>query len=254
MSRYIVLMPLLVSGCFAFGNDLAEQNRNRIISLQRMVMEQNERIDGLTSLIEGLSASLAELKSAQQHSSASVSESNETEKLIRDLGKMIDEINRKYVSREELSHLLRTGAETAPAKKGTASVTSQEKQTDTLSRMAPSKLYSEGVRLFVKKRYSEAKKRFLLTAQKGYKPAASNYYLGEIAYYTKQYEDAIFYYKKSAGLYDKAGYMDVLLLHTAVSLEKTGKKAQAKLFYENVVENYPGKKAASIARQKLKRL
>ena len=44
--------------------------------------------------------------------------------------------------------------------------------------------YSEGVRLFQKKRYDEAKKRFVLTDTRGYKPAASNYYLGEIAYYT----------------------------------------------------------------------
>jgi len=48
--------------------------------------------------------------------------------------------------------------------------------------------------------------------------------------------------------------MDVLLLHTAVSLEKTGKKQQAKAFYENVVENYPGRKAASIAKGKLRKL
>jgi len=123
-----------------------------------------------------------------------------------------------------------------------------------LSAKAPSKLYSEGVRLFVKQAYDEAAKRFTLTAQKGYKPAASNYYLGEIAYYTKKYDDAIFYYKKSAGLYDKAGYMDVLLLHTAISLERTGNKKQAKLFYENVVESYPGKKAAAIAKRRLKKL
>jgi len=45
-----------------------------------------------------------------------------------------------------------------------------------------------------------------------------------------------------------------LLLHTAISLERTGEKAQAKAFYENIVENYEGKKTASIAKQKLKKL
>ena len=254
MLRQLILISAAVSGCLAFGNDLAEQNRNRIISLQRMVMDQNERIDGLTSLMEGLSASVAELKAAQQHT-GTYTEDNETQKLIRDLGKMIDEINRKYVSREELSHLLGNGGKAITIQKGAGTSSgSAEQKENGLSKVSASKLYSEGVRLFVKKRYSEAKKRFLLTAKKGYKPAASNYYLGEIAYYTKQYEDAIFYYKKSAGLYDKAGYMDVLLLHTAVSLEKTGNREQAKLFYENVVENYPSKKAASIAKAKLKRL
>jgi TolA-binding protein len=233
----------------AFGDDLARQNQNRIAAMQRMIMEQNERIDGLTSLIEGLSASVAELKMAQQ-STPSGSESNETGKLIRDLGVMIDKINADYVSKDELSRILKGSKQTASvSKKRTKKVS----ESDTLLQTPASKLYSEGVRLFVKKRYTEAEKRFMITAKKGYKPAASNYYLGEIAYYTKQYSDAIFYYKKSAGLYDKASYMDVLLLHTAVSLEKTGKKQQAKVFYENVVESYPGRKAASIAKGKLRK-
>ena len=100
----------------------------------------------------------------------------------------------------------------------------------------------------------KAQKRFEITDAKSYKPAASNYYLGEIAYYTKKYEDAIFYFKKSAGIYDKASYIDTLLLHTAVSLEKNGDKAQAKVFYENIIENYAEKKSAKIAKDRLKKL
>ena len=250
--RQFILSVSLVSVCMAFGNDLAEQNQNRIAALQRMVMEQNERIDGLTSLMEGLSASVAELKMAQQHM-PSGGESNETLKLIRDLGTMIDKINANYVSKDELRKILNGKKISTSASKRKIG-NSSRLNNDKLSKLPASKLYSEGVRLFVKKRYDEAQKRFTLTAEKGYKPAASNYYLGEIAYYTKQYSDAIFYYKKSAGIYDKASYMDVLLLHTAVSLEKTGKKQQAKAFYENVVENYPGRKAASIAKGKLRKL
>jgi len=115
-------------------------------------------------------------------------------------------------------------------------------------------LYREGVRHYIKHHYSDAKKCFSVTDTKGYKPAASNFYLGEIAYYTKAYEDAIFYYKKSAGIFDKASYIDTLLLHTAISLDKTGEKEQAKVFYENIIETYPEKKTAQIAKSRLKRL
>jgi len=45
-----------------------------------------------------------------------------------------------------------------------------------------------------------------------------------------------------------------LLLHTAVSLEETGDKAQARAFYENIIENYKGKKTAQIAKERLKKL
>ncbi|MCF6205561.1 MAG: tetratricopeptide repeat protein [Sulfurovum sp.] len=252
----ILLRPLLfsvlfISAAMSFGNDLAEQNRHRIMELQRIVMEQNERIDGLTSLIEGMNAQIAELKMATSHRSGR-DENNETVALIRDLGKMIDEINRNYVSKKELQAALASGKAVSSDKTSSASKGEKGKDASLLSQATPAKLYSEGVRLFVKKRYDEAKKHFLLTAKKGYKPAASNYYLGEIAYYTKQYADAIFYYKKSAGLYDQASYMDVLLLHTAVSLEKRGEKEQAKRFYENVIESYQGRKSASIAKKRLK--
>jgi len=244
--RFFLPLLAVVSFASAFGNDLAEENRQKIISLQRMVMEQRERIDGLTSLMEGFSATLAQMRSSQKRY-AGQEEQNSTRKLLEDLGKMIDEINEKYVSRAELTRLISSkgvGGSERPVKA----------QADSAKKRTPAELYSEGVRLFVKKRYDEAKERFLTTAKKGYKPAASNYYLGEIAYYTHQYKDAVFYYKKSAGLYDKAGYMDVLLLHTAISLDKSGEREEAKYFYETIIENYPGKKSAAIAKKRVRRL
>jgi len=162
---------------------------------------------------------------------------------------MIDKINASYVSKEELQKILggKKIAVSKPAMK-------KQEARESFKGKSTAKIYSEGVRLFIKQRYDEAEKRFTITDTKGYKPAASNYYLGEIAYYTKKYEDAIFFYKKSVSLYDQASYIDVLLLHTAISLEKTGDKAQAKTFYKNIIDNYPDKKSAKIAKEKLKKL
>ena len=237
-----VLFPILIAtvGAHAFGDDLAQANRNRILLLQQKIAQQNERIDGLTSLIEGMSASLAQIQDSSP-------KETQLEQRVRLLESKIAKLETDSKQRHIASTQRGVKEKSAPKTKHTSTDAS-------LKAKAPSKLYSEGVRMFVKKQYDEAAKRFTLSAKKGYKPAASNYYLGEIAYYTKQYDDAIFYYKKSAGLYDKAGYMDVLLLHTAVSLERTGKKAQAKAFYENVAESYPGKKAAAIAKRKLRKL
>jgi len=253
VARVALLVSFVAVQGFSFtiGEDkLAKENRQKIAALQRMIAEQNERIDGLTSLLEGLNASVAQLKREQKRAFSHAGSDEEMTKLVKELGAMIDKINREYVSRSELRSMLKSGTGTAkPSKEVSAH---KEAKGGSLDSTAPSKLYSEGVRLFVKKRYDEAKKRFLLTAKRGYKPAASNYYLGEIAYYTKVYDDALFYYKKSAGLYDGASYMPVLLLHTGVSLERLGKKEQAKIFYENVTENYPGTKAASIANKRLR--
>jgi len=222
------------------------QNRKTITNLKRKIAEQGERIDGLISLIEGLNTSMAELKTTP--ASSSMGNGNDNTALLKELGVMIDKINNNYVTKEELQAALKG--------KYTPSSLSKEKssESNSLEGKSTSKIYSEGVRLFVKKRYDEAKKRFTVTDTKGYKPAASNYYLGEIAYYTKKYEDAIFYFKKSVGLYDQASYIDVLLLHTAISLDKTGDKSQAKTFYKNIIDNYEGKNSAKIAKERLKKL
>lgn len=216
-------------------------------SLQQKIMEQEERLDGLTSIIEGLSASLNTLQT--QNIEKENHNTEEKDLLLKKLVKMIDEINSQYVSKDELKDFL-----IKLDNKNSVQKPKSKKSLKVKEEKSPAELYSQGVRHFVKQRYNEARKRFTLTESKHYKPAASNYYLGEIAYYTKQYEDAIFHYKKSAQLHDKASYMDTLLLHTAISLDKTGKKEQARVFYDNIIETYPEKKTAKIAQRRVERL
>lgn len=229
-------------------------NSKRTLSaLKQHIAQQDERIDGLTTVIEGLSASLHELQMKRINTPVITDNGQSNDALLQKLAAMIDDINENYVSKEELQKAL---GNKPVSKKNTSkhAEKSAKQEKDSLQGKSNAKLYSEGVRLFAKKRYAEAYKRFTVTDTKGYKPAASNYYLGEIAYYTKKYEDAIFYFKKSAGIYDKASYIDTLLLHTAVSLEKSGDKAQAKAFYENIIENYSANNSAKIAKQRLKKL
>jgi len=229
------------------------QNRKTISKLERKVEELETRVSGMVSLIEGINTSIAELKvngAGVNSSSISSSGSGDNTELIKELGAMIDKINNSYVTKSELNKAL--GKKSSKPKvtfTKNSTVKKEETKNDSFSTT-----YSEGVRLYTKKRYDESEKRFILTDRKGYKPAASNYYLGEISYYTKKYEDAIFYYKKSASLYGKAEYIDVLLLHTAISLEKTGDKDEAKIFYNNIINSYPSKKSASIAKSKLRNL
>lgn len=232
------------------------QDSNTIASLRQQISQQSERIDGLTTIIEGLSASINELQIGRENTSSAGNDNASNDAVLKKLAGMIDEINQNYVTKEELQKSL--GNKHATVGENTAvrenTIKASKDTLDTLENESSATLYNEGVRHFVKQRYAEAKKRFTLTDTKGYKPAASNYYLGEIAYYTNKYEDAIFYFKKSAGLYDQASYIDTLLLHTAISLESTGDKAQAKIFYENIIQNYAGKKTAQIAKERLKKL
>lgn len=115
-------------------------------------------------------------------------------------------------------------------------------------------LYTKAVKYFNKKNYNDARDIFKKLDKKAYKSASTNYYLGEVSYYTKNYEDAIFYFKKSAGFSTESSFMHVLLLHTAISLEKEGNKKEAVIFYQNILDNYPNDSSVAIAKIRLKEL
>lgn len=216
------------------------ENKKTIQMLYNRITEQQRKIDGLTTIIEGQNREMLELREqleSQQASNMSSMDENSTYSLLLEMGQTIDRINSTYVTKDELKKAL---AGSRPSASLGSPVGSNSAE-----------IYRKGVQLFGKRSYQAAKERFEQTVEANYKPAASNYYLGEIAYYTHNYEDAVTYFKKSSALYDQASYMDVLFLHTAIALDKTGKKEQAQAFYQHVIDNYPDKKSASIARKRM---
>jgi len=234
----------LISSCVLFAYDLpikdvVVQNRSQISTLKAQIAEQKERIDGLVSLIEGMNITIKELQDAQKLSSK-----NDNTALLKELGVMIDKINADYVSKKELQDVL------AKYKLSEVKTSTQHLNTKTKSK----DLYNQSMKLYINKNYKEAVKGFVLCDKRGYKVAQSNFYLGEIAYYTKDYESALFYYKKSAGISSTSSYMPVLTLHTAISLDKLGQKNQAKLFYQNVIDTYPKTKSAQISKDRLQKI
>jgi len=215
---YFSISLLVISGLEA------ESSNYKIALLQQRVDQLSERVEGLTTIIEGLNATINELKMSQNSKSA------DDISLIK---LKIERINRECIKKKDLIE--------------------KSEESKVLDK-SNSVLYREGAQFFQKHQYDKAKQRFTLMIDKNYKTASSNYYLGEIAYYTKKYNDAIYYFKKSAKLYDKASYIDTLLLHTAISLDKSGDKEQAKLFYQTIINDYPDKKSSKIAKNNLDKL
>lgn len=223
-----------------------QSNQKTLQMLYNKMTEQQRKIDGLSTIIEGQNKEILELKEqlevqANIKPPVSVMDNNQTYSLLLQMGQTVDFINSTYVSRDELKKIL---AGSRPSTHTTQNLGSPigSNSADT---------YRKGVQLFSTRSYTAAKTRFESTLAENYKPAASNYYLGEIAYYTHNYTDAVAYYKESASLHDQASYMDVLFLHTAISLDKNGEKEQAKSFYQHVINSYPNKKSASIARNRM---
>lgn len=226
-------------------------NKNALQRLLNKVNEQQRKMDGLVSIIEGQNKEIVELKerlSMSEKNSQQDEDANKSYTLMLEMGQMIDKINNTYVTQEQLKEAL-AGSRLQTSNRSSSNLGSQINNTQIRGNSAD--IYRKGVQLFSKRSYGAAKDNFDRALAANYKPAASNYYLAEIAYYTFNYETAVSHYKESASLYDKASYMPVLYLHTAISLAKSGEQEQANSFFEHVIATYPNTRAAAIAKKRI---
>ncbi len=240
------------------------ENKKKIRNQNQRILELAEQIEGMRSVIDSLSSkigSTGQRLSEISENSSSVTqddinslkneinllkdEQNEkfekVETVLKKLSSMIDKINGSYVSVDSL------------AKKKVDNKVSikEDKLLRKKSNLSNSELLKSAVSLYRKEYYSKAYPIFVELAEKSYKPATSNYYLGEISYYKKRYKDAIVYYKKSVGYYDKASYMPTLLLHTGICFDKLNDLDNKEKFLNALLDSYPNSSEAEIAQKYL---
>lgn len=258
------------------------QNKDK---LKKVVVKSNnqanevdslrERIDGLQTIIEGLSRKSQEnklaLKNLDEKNTQELISSNEYEKRLSEISQansldikdmklaiyelttLLNTVNTAYVSKDEFNTLVNDFNKfkelvSKELKKG---FKPKKSKLDNLSNAEVEKLAKEN---YNKKYYTKSIEYYSHLIKKNYRPARAHYMLGEIKYYRKNYADAIAYFKKSASLYSKASYMPVLMLHTAVSMDKTGDKKNAKTFYKGVIAKYPNSKEAKMAKSNLSKI
>lgn len=244
----------------------------------------NERIDGLESIYEGDSQKLNEsvlklndiIRKVEENSTLTEKHAADIEqillmqeefaknianlkKAVSKLSRTINTINKTYISEKEFKSNMNqfiTRAEFESLKKSLGQKTSSKSTAKTnvkkISSTTDKKaMMDEAIRLFKKDYFTKAIPMFEQLIAANYKPATNNYYLGEIWYYRKKYDDAIRHFKTSAMLYDKASYMPKLLLHSAISFEKTKDFSNAANFYTSLIDIYPDSKEAKAAAKNL---
>jgi len=248
-------------------------------NLQKVVVKSNtqanefdslrERVDGLQTIIESINTSTYDNKLKIKSLEDANNRKNEYDKRviesvqvnskdiekinlqIIEISKLIDIINHSYVKKDEFNSLVSDVnklKDLMVKDSGTKSKTTAKTQDTNLPN---AELEKKAKDLYDKKLYSESIELYKSLAEKNYKPALSHYMVGEIEYYKKNYADAIAFFKKSASLNAKADYMPVLMLHTAMSMEKTGDKKNAAVFYDAVISQYPQTEHAKTAKSKL---
>jgi TolA-binding protein len=165
--------------------------------------------------------------------------------LLEELSHVVDGINANYVTKDQFAALIKQLKVNVP----TASVVSAPSE-----KMDNASVEQQANKLFTQKKYAEAQTYFEKMVQKKYKVSESLFMIGETLFERQSYKEAVSYYKDSASRNEKALFMPTLLLHSGISMEKTGDSATAKAFYQATVSKYGGSGAAKEANERLSKL
>jgi len=194
---------------------------NKINNLIENDSNKSNRVENLQNQIDNLKQQLSDNITLQNENQ------NRIKSVLAELSSLIDSINANYVSKDEFNKLVKKSSEK-----------------ESISGKNGAQLLREAEEFFKNRLYEKAAIRYKKLIAMRYKPARSNFKLGEISYYQKKYAKAIVYYKKSIALYDKASYTPTLLYHTGISLSKLKKNSEASSFFNALKSNYPNSKEA----------
>jgi len=212
-------------------------------SVQDVQANSGARLDTMSTQVQGLSDNLEEIKSRL----------GKLNQQLVDLQSAVQSIDSKV-----------SGA--APA--STTPNTNPRPSNDVSSNSAPpaggpppapsaDMLYSNGLRDITSGKYDLARQEFQ-DYLKYYAETdlASNaqFYLGEIAYHQKQYQDAVAEYDKVLTVYPKSFKLAPARLRKGMALLDLGQKTAGVRELREVVRRYPGTEEERAARAKLKEL
>jgi len=246
---------------------VARKNNSQASQLDSL----RERLDGMQSILESVGrnvhnnkVTLTEIKNSvassldssneyQARLATSIQHNREDiealQKISTDLNQSLLSITKDYVSRDEFNVLVKEINDfkllvAREMKRGVSS-------SSTKKSIKSADLYNRAKANYNKKYYTAAIADYEELIKRKYRPAYAHYMIGDMYYKRKNYAKAISYFKKSAALYSKASYMPSLMLHTAISMKKTGDKKHANAFFNAIIAKYPNSKEAREAKKYL---
>ena len=243
------------------------QNRTRIANIEEsfsgvksIVEGLNEKAQGDKRELQGLKEEIATMRESSAQTNQKIDDLianhdeniNKLKTVMTGLSSLIDNINSSYVSKEEYNALAKEinsfKTEVSKQLKNMSKVSSN----NTLDNKSSADVDKDAEALFKKKKYADAIDAFEHLIAKNYKPARAHYFIGESYFQLNEYKNAIAYFKESAKLYSKADYMPTLMLHTAISFQKTKDATHAQQFFEALIATYPDSPEAEKAKKLMK--
>ncbi len=268
--------------------DIADFTRSVIGDFQNKIVNLEQAVDGLKTVYEGMSATsrqdsitiknqidkiqnIQDIVDSYQMSQKSQAELvknlkaqvEANTKNIEQINQKIDKLSEAFLqANDEIIKQIQVLSEQALALQNNIQGIQNQPVIDSMqtSINTPKQVYnfspdnsknlSEAKNLLRKKRNEEAKAYFEYLIDQKFAVAESSYYIGEIYYARKEYNEALPYYKTSASLDSKASYMPILLWHTAWSFKYLNDSDNYRKFLQTLVALFPeseqGRKAQDI--------
>lgn len=267
MKRYcfFLIIPLF---CVAEPSAFEKQSgltKNDLKALQSIVTQLQQKVEAVQQAQEGLSSFYeSQTSKIQQQAIQGAQQAKDIEELKTQL-ELYKNIQQQLDTNTQDIALLKTQIQELNTNLATLNQTildelkklNDSTQTNTNSnnitfakdKTKKSEIFAQAQSLFNKTQYDSAKPRFEWLIEIKYKLADSHFYLGEIAFTQKSYNDAIAHYKESVMNNDKAKYMPALLLHTAQSFNAIKDTKNYNKFLDSLISNYPSSKEAQKAKK-----
>ncbi len=232
--------------------DKLDELNGNFLQVNSALDSTNERVEGLQSTFEGINSQYNEsnakiaqfeqqlttmdedLKKANASLRAMRTENKQIKQALSELTQLIS----AYISKDIMDANATAQKSDTNASLATAPQIPKE---EAWKKQDSATILDSAIKDFQKdETLQNAKDKFEFLVGRKYKPARTNFYLGEIEYKQKNYSGAIVLYQKSVALYSKdTDYMAKLLYHTAISFDKVGETQRANGFYQALKTQYP---------------
>ncbi len=212
-------------------------------SVQDVQANSGARLDTMSTQVQGLSDNLEEIKSRL----------GKLNQQLVDLQSAVQSIDSKVSGSAPAS----TTPNTNPRPANDVSSNSAPPVGGNSPAPSADMLYSNGLRDITSGKYDLARQEFHdYLKYYGDTDLASNaqFYLGEIAYHQKQYQDAVAEYDKVLTVYPKSFKLAPARLRKGMALLDLGQKTAGVRELREVVRRYPGTEEERAARAKLREL
>ena len=253
--KYVLILSslLLAQSCIKTADQVQREKRYEAMSEQMkdsqgLVADMVDSMKDLQSQINKLNGRIEELEHKQKQGNPEDAKMAESMSLIKSqqetqgaqLAQIQNELKEQRAFIEKVTASLSASHHEAPAKSKKKSAKDQ---------------LSTGLDLIKSDKFTEAKNVLeTLIDHDDLSPGDKNkvlFGLGKVEYYSKNYEKGLVYFSKIYTKFPKASIAPASLLFIGRSLERLGKKDEAKEAFNQVGEQYPGTKEASEAKKEI---